>query len=132
MSDVDQRHNPTGSCAGPHDRRFVRYRVSVRCEFSSDPCSGNGTVVDLSTGGCRIEAAWHFSPGEYLSMTLHAVSLEHAVPIELAAVRWSSGEAFGVEFIRIHPIHQKRLGLLVGYIERDAMLLETLKTDSNG
>jgi hypothetical protein len=127
MRDVHQQINGSAAYTGPHDRKFVRYRVSVRCEFSSDPCTGDGTVVDLSTGGCKVESAWRFAPGEYLSMTLHAVSLEHALPVELAVVRWASGEAFGVEFIRIGPIHQKRLGLLVGYIEQDAMLLAGLK-----
>lgn len=116
------------STTGPYDRKSIRYGVNLRCEFSSDSCSGQGTIVDVSTGGCRVEAAWRFSPGEYMSMTLHAVSLEHAVPIELAVVRWASGEAFGVEFIRMNPIHQKRIRLLVGYIERDAILLEGLKT----
>ena len=130
MHDVHQHINQAPTSTGPYDRKSVRYRVSVRCEFSSDPCTGEGTVIDLSTGGCKVESAWRFSPGEYLSMTLRAVSLEHALPIELAVVRWARGEAFGVEFIRMGPIHQKRLGLLVGYIESDAMLLAGLKTSS--
>lgn len=130
MDDLRQQDNRSTACAGPHDRKSVRYRVSVRCEFSSDPCTGDGTVVDLSTGGCKVESSWRFSPGEYLSMTLHAVSLDHALPIELAVVRWASGQAFGVEFIRMGPIHQKRLGLLVGYIEQDAMLLAGIRTVS--
>jgi hypothetical protein len=128
MHDVQPQLNSGPVGTGPHDRKFVRYRVSVRCEFSSDPCTGDGTVVDLSTGGCKVESAWRFCRGEYLSMTLHAVSFEHALPIELAVVRWTSGETFGVEFIRMGPIHQKRLGLLVGYIEQDAMLFAGLKT----
>jgi hypothetical protein len=59
---------------------------------------------------------------------LLSLSLEHALPIELAVIRWASGEAFGLEFIRMGPIHQKRLSLLVSYIENDAMLLAGLKT----
>lgn len=125
MSNIQNGSEP--SVSGTHvshtDRRkFTRYGVTFSCEFSSDHCSGHGTVVDLSGGGCRIESDWHFYPGEYLCVHLNVPSAHRPVTSELAVVRWSAEQHFGVEFIRMDPTQQKRLALLVEYVHRDCLL----------
>lgn len=109
------------------ERKFVRYPVSLPCEFSSDPQSGQGEVVDLSTGGCKFESVRRFSPGQYLSMTLRVLSHDHHIVIQLGVVRWTSGDMVGVEFIRMSPAQQDRLRLLVCYIQTDISLWPKLE-----
>jgi c-di-GMP-binding flagellar brake protein YcgR len=107
---------------GAEGRKFVRYPVKLPCQFSSDHSSGGGQVVDLSTGGCKVESDWRHAPGEYLCMNLQFLAPDRPVAIALAVVRWSREQAFGVEFIRMEPVQQERLRLLVQYIEKDATL----------
>ncbi len=118
---------PAASCAEPtdgaHGRRFVRYPVGLPCEFSSDHYSGKGKLIDLSTGGCKVEGTSRLTVGEYLSMVLQTLAPGHPLAVHLAVVRWASGNAFGVEFIRMEPAQQARFRLLVDYIEKDCAVL---------
>lgn len=107
---------------GAEGRKLVRHPVKLSCQISSDHASGGGQVIDLSTGGCKVESEWRHAPGEYLCMNLQSLAPDRPVAIALAVVRWSREQAFGVEFIRMEPVQQERLRLLVQYIEKDAML----------
>ena len=118
---------PTAPGAGPSghtdSRRFVRYPVGLPCEFSGDHCFGQGYLIDLSTGGCKVEGAFTLPVGEYLSLILQTLVPGPPLVVRLAVVRWASGNAFGVEFIRMEPAQQARFRLLVDYITKDCAVL---------
>ncbi len=116
---ADSFRKPSPGAAG---RKFARYAVGLPCQFASDHYSGEGQVVDVSTGGCKVEADAHFALGEYVCVTLHCLTPDRPISIELAVVRWCSEGALGVEFIRMDPTEQERLRLLVQYIEKDDAL----------
>ncbi len=55
--------------------------------------------------------------GNYFA--LHVLLPDQAVPmkVDLAAVRWSSGREFGLEFLRMQPEEQARLRGFVSTLE---------------
>lgn len=97
------------------DRRATpRLRVQFRTTFSS--CSrleGMGIMLDLSTGGCRIESAVPVEPGASLELRIYAPDVEWPLMVEAASVQWVSGQTFGLAFFRITEPEQQRLGQVI-------------------
>jgi hypothetical protein len=60
-------------------------------------------------GGCRIDTDQPPEKGVYLSMHLYLWYAEPPANIQVAAVRWSSGRDFGVEFLMLTEATQERL-----------------------
>jgi len=78
---------------------------------------GEGTVRNVSTGGWRVDSEQPVLRGNYFA--LRVLLPDQAVPMKvgLAAVRWSSGQAFGLEFLRMQPEEQDRLRHFVSTLE---------------
>lgn len=92
------------------DQRFVkRYPVQFGVELIGDLIDGKGVVLDLSTGGCALRTAVPMADAPYVRLLLHPPHEEALIKVELAAVRWTNGETFGLEFIRMNADQQKRL-----------------------
>ncbi len=99
-------------------RSNPRYPIQCPIAFSGDDNTiGEGTVVNLSTGGWRVRSATQPRPGTYLA--LHVLLPDEAPPMEvdLAAVRWAWGSEFGLEFIRMRSEEQERLHRFVKTLE---------------
>ena len=97
------------------DRRATpRLRVQFRTTFStSSKLEGTGNMLDLSTGGCRIESPVTVEPGVSLELRIHAPNLEWPLMIEAASVQWVSGQIFGLAFFQIRETEQERLGQVI-------------------
>jgi len=97
------------------DRRATpRLRVQFRTTFSgSTKLEGTGVMLDLSTGGCRIESPVTVEPGFSLELRIHVPDLEWPLMIEAASVQWVSGQIFGLAFFRITEPEQQRLGQVI-------------------
>ena len=93
------------------DRRAMpRLRVQFRTTFStSSKLEGTGKMLDLSTGGCRIESPVTVEPGVSLELRIYAPDLEWPLMIEAASVQWVSGQIFGLAFFQIRDTEQQRL-----------------------
>jgi hypothetical protein len=97
------------------DRRETpRLRVQFRTTFSgSTKLEGTGVMLDLSTGGCRIESPVTVEPGFSLELRIHVPDLDWPLMIEAASVQWVSGQIFGLAFFRITEPEQQRLGQVI-------------------
>ena len=97
------------------DRRATpRLHVQFRTTFSaSSTVEGTGIMLDLSTGGCRIESPVTVEPGLSLELRIYAPDIEWPLMIEAASVQWVSGQIFGLAFFRIKEIEQQRLGQVI-------------------
>ena len=97
------------------DRRAMpRLRVQFRTTFStSSKLEGAGNMLDLSTGGCRIESPVTVEPGVSLELRIYAPDIEWPLMIEAANVQWVSGHTFGLAFFRITEPEQQRLGQVI-------------------
>ena len=93
------------------DRRATpRLRVQFRTTFSSSSkLEGTGIMLDLSTGGCRIESLVNVEPGLSLELRIYVPDLEWPLMVEAPSVQWVSGQIFGLAFFRITEPEQQRL-----------------------
>ena len=97
------------------DRRATpRLRVQFRTTFSgSTNKEGMGVMLDLSSGGCRVESPVPVEPGLLLELRIYALNIEWPLMIEAASVQWVSGKTFGLAFFRITESEQQRLGQVI-------------------
>lgn len=82
-------------------RKCARFQVQVPISFSEVPTAGDGTVRNLSTGGCAVRSAQNVQQGMYLSLRLSLPGEDEPVKVDLATVRWAAEGAFGVEFLQM-------------------------------
>jgi len=97
------------------DRRTMpRLRVQFRTTFvgSSTP-EGTGLILDLSTGGCRIESPVTVEPGLSLELRIYVPDIEWPLMVEAASVQWVSGQTFGLAFFRMTETERQRLGQVI-------------------
>lgn len=94
------------------DRRQYRRRpVQLHVALSS-PERGDheGTVADLSMGGCAIETPRPlFKKGDLLTLHLDAFDLEPPIKVETAIVRQVNGTRLGLEFLQMARKEEERL-----------------------
>ncbi len=95
------------------DRRFP---VEWPLSFSHSPISfrgiqinGSGEADNISAGGCKVESDTTVDTGTFLEVRIQILDEGFPVEIDLAVVRWSRNEAFGLEFINMRPEEQERL-----------------------
>ncbi len=97
------------------DRRATpRLRVQFRTTFAAaSKLEGTGIMLDLSSGGCRIESPVTVEPSVSLELRIYAPDLEWPLMIEAANVQWVSGQTFGLAFFRITEPERQRLGQVI-------------------
>ncbi len=99
------------------NRNLNRIRVQFPVGIVGDLLDGKGQLVNLSPGGCRIKGDQSLKDSAYLRLMLYAPNDPTPIKIELAIIRWVSGDEFGIEFIRVHSDHQSRLRQLLKFLE---------------
>lgn len=90
-------------------RRHVRLAVNLPISFEGDGSKGDGKIINISRGGCAVESAVSLKSGQYVRADLHPPSQQAPLVVDLAVVRWSTGAAFGLEFIRMQESANKGL-----------------------
>ena len=99
-------------------RATPRLRVQFRTTFSgSSMPEGTGIMLDLSTGGCRVESPVTMEAGVSLELRIYAPDIDWPLMIEAASVQWVSGHTFGLAFFRIRPSEQQRLDRVISHLE---------------
>ena len=87
-------------------RKCPRFPVMLPTVFFGER-AGGGTVVDVSLEGSRIRSAVPMQKGDYVRIRIDLIG--DSLTGDLAVVRWSRKEEFGVELIRMAPDQQARL-----------------------
>jgi hypothetical protein len=101
----------------PRYKHRVPLKASVT--FSNGELSGHGRVLDLTAPGCRVESPQKVLKGQYFQLQISLPELASPLSVKLAAVRWSEGGRFGLEFIKMDRPEQQTL---------DAFMAEHLST----
>jgi c-di-GMP-binding flagellar brake protein YcgR len=94
-------------------RRYLRIRVEFRSTFSGEQIEGEGKLMDLSLGGCRIASDVSAATGTTLELRVFVPGVDSPLRIDQARVRWARGRAWGAEFIRLPAEDLARLRQLV-------------------
>ena len=87
-------------------RKCPRFPVMLPTVFFGER-PGGGLVIDVSLEGCRIRSAVPMHKGNYLQIRIDLIG--ETMTGDLAVVRWSTKEEFGVELIRMASDQQARL-----------------------
>jgi c-di-GMP-binding flagellar brake protein YcgR len=99
-------------------RKNLRFHAQFRSSFSSVAMvGGEGSLMDLSIRGCRIESLTDVKPGATLEVRVETIEGEPPIQIQAAIVRWSRERQFGLEFEVIAPTEWAHLQDIVKKIE---------------
>jgi DNA-binding response OmpR family regulator len=94
-------------------RKYTRFSITLPVAFGDHTFAYTGMLVDISHEGCRIRSA-DAAPGvKYFRVEIRLDDPHATLTVDLAVMRWSRNEEFGVEFIRMEPDHQARLRSLI-------------------
>lgn len=89
-------------------RQHNRYAITFPVIFSGDT-TGQGQAADVSVLGCAVDADQTVEAKTYLKLELSLPDGDAPLEIELAVVRWSHQQKFGMEFIAFGEAQKKRL-----------------------
>jgi hypothetical protein len=114
------------------DRRMYD-RLAVRCPvtFSAGQGFGEGTLVDLSMGGCGLSTDAKISVGEILEMRLKVWSDAAPIVVEAAVVRHVQSKAVGIEFLQWSPSERERMQQFVRSLLIDRLKLSAYPVSWN-
>ncbi len=114
-----------------HVRRSYRFPMQGLIDFSADDQKSQGALINLSTGGCAVESEIVFQKGDYLELLVQLQNSELSLRVDLAAVRWSTGHEYGLEFIRMRDETQKLLrSLLQAELSKTSLSAQASQTTS--
>jgi len=96
-------------------REHPRIPIELQVFFST---TGNhdireGTMFDLSAGGCAVTSAAPVDPGAGVRLLIRATDLGSPITVHSAAVRWANHGEFGVEFLKLTDLDRNRLHRLL-------------------
>ena len=100
-----------------NSRTLQRFAIQLPCLLGSHTHRSEGTILNLSRQGCGALTAQPPTVSSYLSLWIDLPDDTTPIEIELAAVRWVSGQRCGLEFIRISPEMLSRSGSFVFVLE---------------
>lgn len=84
----------------------VKYRAFIHFRSGNDT---DGTLLDLSLGGCRISSVVAAAVGSTLEIRIYPDEGQEPIQVERADVRWAREGQFGVEFVKVAPAEQKQI-----------------------
>lgn len=101
-------------------RKHARFTVHFQGSFSSGQrLEGEGTVLNLSIGGCKVQSDTRVPLGTDVRLRI-MMQEEQPLEIKRAAVRWTSGQEFGLEFTFVEAEEELRLRLFVQTFDKSS------------
>lgn len=106
-----------------HLRKSPRFTVNFGSTFAGESLAGQGTITNLSVGGCSIES--RITPGAQSVMGLKIQLPDSQWPLEVeqAVVRWVRGNLFGLEFQALSEADTTRLQQLLYDLEQGPLVV---------
>lgn len=105
-------------------RPFRRFPVQCPVTYNAGPFQGQGIVWNLSLNGLRLSGDLPMRPGETLSLTV-TLPNEQRIKVPEAVVRWSRGQEFAVENVKVEQHTQARLQHYVKRLAKGTSFLRT-------
>ena len=94
-------------------RKFPRFWVQFPISLLKEGVIiAEGTIYDLSAGGCAVESQANVLKGDYVGLQLYLADHQGSttpLKVDVAAVRWAIQQKFGLEFISMPSGDQERL-----------------------
>ena len=96
---------------------FKRLVVPVQFEGNTE---GEGTLIDLSLGGCRLLSDIPLEIGEQYNLILQVSKESSPVIVEAATVRWTQDNTYGLKFLSLQSVAESHLRELLLDIRHQA------------
>jgi c-di-GMP-binding flagellar brake protein YcgR len=74
---------------------------------------GSAELRNLSTTGCQMMSEGSLQIGMELQLSIEGASDQSNILIEMAKVRWTIGNCYGLEFLAIDPLERERLRIFL-------------------
>jgi hypothetical protein len=100
-------------------RQQLRFTSQFRSTFSGEQREGQGRTLDLSTGGCKIEADLPVVMGDVFEFRIYVPGLDWPLRIDEAQVRWVKAGTFGVQFTKIRPDEAGKLYQVIANLNEE-------------
>lgn len=94
-------------------RKHKRKKLDLDVSFAGEHAVGKGTLCNLSQGGCGVVSQQNVPVGSFLEILIHVPGGQDVIKIEVAVVRYSIPERFGLDFLQIAPGDQQKLKQLL-------------------
>ncbi len=76
---------------------------------SEEHTEGEGTLIELSLGGCRLLSEIPLEIGERYNLILQVTKKSCPILVEAAVVRWTKESTYGLKFTSLQSIHESHL-----------------------
>lgn len=104
-------------------RKHPRFSVDFGSTFSGEQFAGQGTISNLSVGGCSIDSKVTLTTKSNLALQIQLPDSRWPLQIDQAVVRWVRGSIFGVEFEQISQADIDRLHQLIQDLEQGPLVV---------
>ena len=81
-----------------YHRKNQRFDVRFSSTFVGEALAGQGTITNLSVGGCSIESKITLTAHSIVALKIQFPDSPRPLEIAQAVVRWAHGNTFGLEF----------------------------------
>lgn len=103
-----------------YERKAQRFDVQFGSTFAGDHLAGQGTITNLSSGGCSIESAITLPVDSVIGLNMAVPNGGGRIHIERAVVRWTRGTTFGLEFTDVPARDRDQLHQLLLSLARES------------
>jgi len=90
-------------------RKHARVPVEYVLSVLGGKDRGQGVVEDLSVSGCRARSPFGLNAGDSVGLLIDVPRYETPLHVNVAVVRWTKEQEFGLEFMSVAPDYQQRL-----------------------
>jgi c-di-GMP-binding flagellar brake protein YcgR len=87
---------------------------------SEERAEGDGTLIELSLGGCRLHSDIPLDIGERYHLILQVSKKSRPIIIETAVVQWIQENICGLKFTSMQSVHESHLRELLLELRRPA------------
>lgn len=106
-----------------YSRKSPRFEVNFGSTFAGEFLAGQGTVTNLSVGGCSIESNTTLTAQSVVGLKIRLPDSRWPLDVEQAVVRWVRGNTSGLEFQALSEPDRARLQHLLHDLDQGPLVV---------
>lgn len=106
-----------------YHRKSPRFGVNFGSTFAGDALAGQGTITNLSVGGCSVDSKISLTTQSVVGLKIQLPDSQWPLEIEQAVVRWVRGNTFGLEFQALSNPNTTRLQQLLQDLDQGPLVV---------
>ena len=106
-----------------YHRKSPRFDVNFGSTFAGDVLAGQGTITNLSVGGCSIESKIPLPAQSVVGLKIQLPDSQWPLEVDQAVVRWVRGHTFGLEFQTLSDPDAARLQQLLFDLDQGPLVV---------